>query len=147
MPGVGACTANRSSTPCASRLRTIATPSVCGPAGIVERRAARAAPEHGRALAVHGDLDFFVAAERLEAEAAAAAPDANLVLGVERKHVPDAHAAARAERLAVHMLGLHEAARRAIGRETDARARVADGEPADFARRPPRSSTAAPETR
>ena len=116
MPGVGACTAKRSSTPCASRLRTIATPSVCGPAGIVSVALRGPRAEHGRALAVHGDLDLFVAAERLEAEAAAAAADANLVLGVERKDVPDAHAAARAERLAVQVLGLHEAARRAIGR-------------------------------
>ena len=78
-----------------------------------QRRAARAAaPEHGGALAVHGDLDFLVAAERLEAEAVAAAADANLVLGVERKDVPNAHAAARAERLAVQVLGLREPARR-----------------------------------
>ena len=116
MPGVGACTAKRSSTPCASRLRTIATPSVCGPAGTVQHGGARAAaPEHCGALAVDGDLDFLVAAERLEAEPAAAAADADLVLGVEREEVPDGHAAARAERLTVEMLGLQEPARRAVG--------------------------------
>ena len=56
-----------------------------------QRRAARAAAaEHAPRARRSRDLDLFVAAERFEAEAAAAAADADLVLGVERKHVPDA---------------------------------------------------------
>ncbi len=75
---------------------------MCGPAGIASV-ALRGPPRPSSAARspFERDLDLLVAAERLEPEAAAAAADADLVLGVERKDVAHEQAAARAERQAV----------------------------------------------
>ena len=132
MPGVGACTANRSSTPCASRLRTIAAPSVCGPAGILST-AVRGPPRPSTAarspLTVISTSSSPPSASR--PNPLPPRPTRISYSASSGKKCRNAHAAARAERLAVQVLGLHEPARRAVRRDGRARVRVADGEPAD----------------
>ena len=61
--------------------------------------------------------DVLVAAQGFETESAASARYSDLVLRVEREDVLDREPATRAERLAVQMLGLLEAARRTISRD------------------------------
>ena len=114
-PALLASSENRSSTPRACARRTIATPIVCGPAGIVSahRRRSASRPTSCDALAVQRDLDRLVGTHRRQPEdAAAGAADAELVLGVERKHVLDEQAAARAERQPFAVRRLRDAARR-----------------------------------
>ena len=99
--------------------------------------AARRCPAHHLdALAVERDLHLVVHAHRRQAENAdAAAPDAELVFGIEREHVLHQQAAARAERqpLAVHRL--RQPARWQIGGEVGADRRIAHRQAGDLRRR------------
>ena len=88
--------------------------------------------EQPQPLAIQRDLERLVAANRRQPESGASAPDSELVLGVERKHVLHDQAASRAERHALAMVGLRQPARRHIRRDARARRRVAHRQPADL---------------
>ena len=103
------------------------------PRGNLDPHLPRVAAQHAQPLAVQRDLHRLVAPNRGQAEAGAGAPHAEAVLGIQREHVLHHDAAARAERLALAMVGLRQPGRGSVGGDTRAGRRVAHGEPADFA--------------
>ena len=114
-PTLMAYSSNRSSTPRALALRITATPTLCGPAGILMRTSRASRPSQPQPLAVQRDLHLLVAADRGQAEAGPGAADAKAVLGIEREHVLHHDAAARAERLALAVVGLRQPGRGGVG--------------------------------
>ena len=94
--------------------------------------------EQCHALAINGNLNLFAAGQAAGKGARGFVEEVHVeaILAVGGEHVDHGHAAARAERRALHVIHLRRHFRHRVGVGGGARGRVADGQPAQITRRP-----------